>query len=138
MRSTEVESKEAGPAELPVKPKRWRHTPALVALLLTGLGWGIYSQVTTFDFVTFDDDRLVTQHPVIALGLSADSIRWAFGAVVWGNWAPLAWISHMLDVSWYGLDASGHHRTNLYLHVLNTLLLFGWLRAVTGATWRPR
>jgi Flp pilus assembly protein TadD len=38
----------------------------------------------------------------------------------------------MLDVELYGLDAGGHHVTNLLFHVASTLLLFGLLRRTTG------
>jgi tetratricopeptide (TPR) repeat protein len=36
----------------------------------------------------------------------------------------------------YGLYPGGHHSTNLLFHVVNTLLLFLWLRQLTGALWR--
>ncbi len=43
----------------------------------------------------------------------------------------------MADVEMYGgIDAGGHHTTNLVLHIANTLLLFGLLRRTTGATVR--
>ena len=36
----------------------------------------------------------------------------------------------------FGLQAGGHHLTNLLLHTANTVLLFVVLRRMTGATWR--
>src|SRR5439155_2962313 len=48
----------------------------------------------------------------------------------------LTWLSHMLDCQLYGIRASGHHLTNLLLHLVNTLLLFLVLRQATAATWR--
>jgi tetratricopeptide (TPR) repeat protein len=36
----------------------------------------------------------------------------------------------------YGLYPGGHHSTNLIFHVVNTLLLFLWLRQLTGTLWR--
>ena len=113
-----------------------RDPSAMVCLLLVVLTWGIYAQVANFEFVKYDDDRLVFEHPVIREGLSRESVGWAFTAVVWANWTPLAWLSHMLDVEMFGLDAGGHHVTNALLHVLNTLLLFWVLRYLTGAVWR--
>ena len=41
----------------------------------------------------------------------------------------------MLDVQLYGLDAGGHHVTNIILHLCNTLLLFWLLRTMTGRSW---
>jgi tetratricopeptide (TPR) repeat protein len=42
----------------------------------------------------------------------------------------------MLDCQLYGLNPGGHHSTNLIFHVINTLLLFLWLRQLTGTLWR--
>lgn len=39
------------------------------------------------------------------------------------NGHPVTWISHMADVSLYGLDPAGHHVTNVVLHVANVVLL---------------
>src|SRR5208337_4079827 len=59
-----------------------------------------------------------------------ENVSWAFTAFVQSNWHPLTWLSHMLDVQFYGLEAGGHHVTNIIFHVANTLLL--WL---TGRSW---
>jgi tetratricopeptide (TPR) repeat protein len=42
----------------------------------------------------------------------------------------------MLDAELFGLDAGWHHRMSLLWHAATTVLLFGWLRDATGATWR--
>jgi len=41
----------------------------------------------------------------------------------------------MLDCQLYGLNAGGHHFTNLALHTIAVLLLFRVLRVTTGALW---
>ena len=41
----------------------------------------------------------------------------------------------MLDVQIYGLNAGGHHVTNIIFHISNTLLLFWFLRTMTGQSW---
>src|SRR4030095_7089307 len=43
---------------------------------------------------------------------------------------------HMLDCQLHGLNAGGHHATNVALHTLAVLLLFGVLRQITGAVWK--
>jgi hypothetical protein len=85
-----------------------RYPTASACLLLVGLTWAIYWQVAGFEFVAFDDDSLVYRHPVIREGLSRESLAWAFTSIVWANWTPLAWLSHMLDVEMFGLDPGGH------------------------------
>ena len=52
------------------------------------------------------------------------------------NWLPVTWLSHMLDVQMYGLDARGHHLTSVFLHALNAGLLLILLRRMTGSVWR--
>ena len=69
-------------------------------------------------------------------GFTWEGIRWAFTALAAANWHPLTWLSHMLDVSLFGLDPGFHHLVNLLFHLLNTALLFFVLKAMTGACWR--
>ncbi|MGA3285285.1 MAG: tetratricopeptide repeat protein [Verrucomicrobiota bacterium] len=69
-------------------------------------------------------------------GLTWKGVVWAFTAQHAGYWHPLTWLSHMLDVQMFGLNAGGHHLTGLLLHVANTMLLFLVLRRMTGALWR--
>ncbi len=88
------------------------------------------------DFVNFDDDLYVTGNDHVREGLTADSVRWAFTTTHNANWFPLTWLSHMLDVQLFGLDARWHHLTNLLLHVANTLLLFLVLHRMSGAPWQ--
>ena len=42
----------------------------------------------------------------------------------------------MLDCQLWGLNAGGHHLTNVLLHAANAVLLFLLLRRMTGAWWR--
>jgi 4-amino-4-deoxy-L-arabinose transferase-like glycosyltransferase len=42
----------------------------------------------------------------------------------------------MLDCQMFGLNAGGHHFTNVLLHTLAVVLLFLFLLQVTGAPWR--
>ncbi len=96
----------------------------------------VYWPVGSFEFVRFDDDKYVMENPVVRNGLSLEGIRWAFTSFEHSNWHPLTWLSHMLDVQWFGLDAGRHHQVNLLLHILNTLILFVVLRRMTGALWK--
>jgi hypothetical protein len=41
----------------------------------------------------------------------------------------------MLDVNLFGMRAGGHHLTGLLFHLLNTLLLFAFLRSVMRLSW---
>ena len=97
---------------------------------------GVYAQLMAFGFVDHDDPLFVVNNAFVHQGFSAEGITWALTTGAQSNWHPLTWFSHMLDVELFGMNSSGHHATALALHVANTLLVFGVLRAMTGATWR--
>jgi Tfp pilus assembly protein PilF len=63
-------------------------------------------------------------------------VAWAFKTSTFGNWLPLAWLTHLLDYQLYGMGAGGHHFTSLLIHVINTVLLFFLLKKLTGALWQ--
>lgn len=101
-------------------------------LLVTFL---VYSPILHYGFVNFDDPAYVTANPVVNLGLTPDGVVWAFKGFHSYNWHPLTWISHMLDVKFFGLDPGGHHFVSIMFHLANTLLLFLVFRAMTGQPW---
>jgi tetratricopeptide (TPR) repeat protein len=94
-----------------------------------------FEQVRNNDFTNYDDSTYVTENRHIQEGLTVDSVLWAFTATEASNWHPLTWISHMVDWQLFGPNAAGHHITNLLIHILNVLLLFGVLKAMTRAVW---
>jgi hypothetical protein len=95
-----------------------------------------YAQVAGHAFLFFDDDRYVTDNPVVRSGLSCGGIAWAFTTLEVSNWHPLTWLAHMLDVQLFGLDAGSHHLVNAGFHALNAALLFLALLAMTAAARR--
>ena len=108
----------------------------LVAAALLVATIAVYAPVAHFDYVDLDDDVYVTANRRVQAGLTWDGIVWAFTTGHAGFWHPFTWLSHMLDCQLFGLDAGGHHLTNLVLHAANTLLLLGALHTLTGAVWR--
>jgi tetratricopeptide (TPR) repeat protein len=107
--------------------------PALLLVLAT---LAVFGQVRHHGFVTYDDAIYVTENPRVQKGLTVDNVAWAFRSVDVSNWHPLTWLSHMLDVQLFGMDAGAHHLTSLALHTVNVLLLFLVLDNMTGARWR--
>ena len=115
----------------------WRRQPALIFSLALALGTlALYWPVTNFPFINFDDDAYVADNPITQAGLTWPGFVWAFNGIHVGNWHPVSWLSHMLDCQLFGLNAGGHHLVNVLFHIANTLLLFAFLRSVTGADWR--
>src|SRR6267143_5419710 len=107
-----------------------------VCLILVAITWSVFGQTAGYGFVNFDDDLYVYDTPEISRGLTINGILAAFTHPHAHNWHPLTTISHMLDCQLYGLNAGGHHFTNVLLHTIVVLLLFRVLRQMTGAVWQ--
>jgi Flp pilus assembly protein TadD len=107
-----------------------------VCLFLIMITLAVYWQVRNHEFINLDDSEYVTENRHVQNGLTLNSMIWAFTTTQVANWHPLTWLSHMLDCQLYGLNPKGHHLTNVFLHLLNTLLLFFILQRMTGALWR--
>ncbi len=110
---------------------------ATVAVALVAAVGLVYAPVAGHGFVAYDDDVYVYSNAQVRAGLSGSGIVWALTSLEASNWHPLTWISHMLDVSWFGLEPSGHHLTSVGLHALSTVLLFFLFRSLLDALWRP-
>jgi Flp pilus assembly protein TadD len=120
----------------PASEKGHRTLRFFICTLLVVATLSIYGQVQNHEFLTYDDAIYVTENLHIQSGFTRESIVWAFTEPYAANWHPVTWLSHILDFKLYGLDPSGHHLTSLFIHIANTLLLFGVLLKMTGALWR--
>src|SRR6187551_1482076 len=111
-------------------------TTLLVCLGLVAITWAVFGQTLAHDFVNFDDHVYVYENPSVVRGLSIEGIIGAFTHTHALNWHPLTTLSHMLDSQVYGLNAGGHHLTNVVLHTISVLLLFLLLKQTTNAFWQ--
>lgn len=108
---------------------------ALIAAVLALLAFSAFSDALNCSFISLDDPHYVYHNPQVTQGLTPESVQWAFLNVEQGNWHPLTWLSHMLDVELYGLNPKGHHLTSLIFHTLNALLCFWLFFLLTGSLW---
>src|SRR4030095_16818206 len=115
--------------------KSWL-TDVLVCLGLVAVTWAVFGQTLTHDFVNFDDHVYVYENPLVIKGLSTEGIIAAFTHTHARNWHPMTTFSHMLDCQLYGLNAGGHHLTNVILHTISVVLLFLVLKQMTDALWQ--
>jgi len=102
----------------------------LVAIVLA-----VFGQTAWFDFVNYDDGSYVFENANVRAGITWHGMVWAFTHIHSQNWHPLTSISHMLDCQIFGLNAGGHHLTNILLHTAAVILLFEFLRTTTAAPW---
>src|SRR5580658_1861530 len=120
----------------PVEPRS-----SNLLVILYGMGPAVivvalYWRVLANQFVNFDDEIYVTTNDHVKAGLTLDGFRWAFTNFENGNWHPLTWLSHMLDVQSFGLDPGGHHFVSVLWHATNAALLMALLWYMTGYLWR--
>ena len=106
----------------------------IVCAMLAGAVFIAHRGVLDCNFVNWDDPMYVSENLRVQQGLNLDNIRWAF-TIAFGTWTPLDTISHMADCQFFGLNPRGHHGANLAFHVANTVLLFLFLRSLTGSMW---
>ena len=92
----------------------------------------LFSPVRDFGFVNYDDNVFVYENPHVLAGLAGESIRWAFTSADIDYWRPLCWLSHMLDVELFGLNAGGHHVVSVLIHAMAAGMLFSFLIQLTG------
>jgi len=109
---------------------------AVLSLLLAVAAVAVYAPVHDHPFASIDDAKYVTQNPHIQDGPTPAMIFWAFTHGYAGNYHPVTWVSHAIDIRLFGLDPTGHHDENVLLHAINAILLFWVLKRATGYTWR--
>ena len=121
----------ARPSEPERKPE-WKHVAAGAFFLVAATAF-LYAPVHGHDFVTYDDPMYVTDNVEVQKGLTVEGLRWAATTTTTGNWHPITWMAHMIDVTLWGDRPGPHHLTSAAIHVLNALLVYLLLVAMTGA-----
>ncbi len=107
----------------------------LIVIFLIVASFLSFDRILGNGFINFDDGQYITENNHIKSGLNLETIKWAFSAVVLANWHPLTLLSHALDWSLFGANASGHHLINLLLHIGSVLFLFFFLAKTTKSLW---
>ncbi len=113
----------------------WRGHVAITTGITT-LTAIVFARAIGFEFVNYDDNLYVTGNHIVQRGLEASTFLWAWTAFVGVQWYPLTLLSHLADVSLYGLNPAGHHATNVALHALTAGTLYLALMRLTGQAWR--
>jgi tetratricopeptide (TPR) repeat protein len=113
-----------------------RTRSCLVSLLLAAFVAVSFLGLARNGFVALDDNVYLGNNVLVRDGLSVRGFAWAWTTTLAGNWHPLTWLSHMLDVELFGMKPGAHHLVNLAIHGANTILLFLALQTMTGARWK--
>ncbi|MBF0568996.1 MAG: tetratricopeptide repeat protein [Nitrospirae bacterium] len=94
--------------------------------------FAVYIPLYGSGFVSFDDLNYVTLNSHIKEGLTLNNIMWSFRSTYFANYHPVTWLSHMADISLYGLKPMGHHLTSVLFHAGNTVILYLLILLMTG------
>jgi protein O-mannosyl-transferase len=116
---------------LPLK-KKYNY---LIIIILTVVSLAAFGRIAGNDFINFDDTGYIIDNLNIKSGFNYESIKWAFSSLSFYYWQPLTWLSHMLDWSLFGANASGHHLVSLFLHIGAVIFLFLFLNKTTNNIW---
>ena len=122
-------------SRLPISAWCQRHLNGLLAGALFVATLALFAPAIGYDFVGLDDEAYVAENPMTRNGFTRESWAWAWTAVVVGHWAPLLWLSYMVDGTLFGPEPWGFHLTNVLLHALNGVLLFALLCRWTDRRW---
>ncbi len=119
-----------------VRPKHGEKFRALFICIVLGIVTFVaFEGVRNCDFVNYDDDLHVTNNEHIKGGLSFESAWWALTAWRQEYWHPLTSMSHLADVTIFGMKPAGHHLVSAGFHIANVILLFLILKTMTGELW---
>ena len=112
-------------------PRQGRGLAHWQAVLLLGVAlFLVYAQTGHYGYIDFDDTAYIEDNLMVRRGLSLEGVRWAFSSFYAANWHPLTWLSHMADVSLFGMDLGAHHLVNVALHGAVSVLLYALVIAL--------
>lgn len=99
----------------------WRRI--LFFFLLLAVPFFVYQKTIGFSFVNWDDPFHTYENPAIRSWDASNIAAW-FQKPVVSLYIPVPMASFAADYRFSGDDPAGYHRTNLAIHLLNTLLVF--------------
>jgi protein O-mannosyl-transferase len=110
--------------------KKDRRFP-LYCLLIASVTFIAFLPSLRNGFVNWDDDRYITLNPDVH-GVNARHVAKVFSSTYLNHYLPVTMLSFMGEYSLFKADPAVYHFTNLLLHIVNALLLFGLIFALSG------
>ncbi len=96
------------------------------AAVLAALCTALYAGSLRYPFLNWDDYNLITMNPYIT-ELTWSNIADIFTPGVVGAYQPLRTLTYALDYSFWGLDPTGYHATNLIFYILTCVCVFAFI-----------
>ena len=110
-------------------------TEIIIAFFICIITYALYAQIKNHQFI-YDAKLYITLNDNIQKGLTIEGVKWAMTSTYASNWHPVTWISHMIDISLYGINPKGHNASNVFFHILNSVLLFFLFFKLTNGLWQ--
>jgi tetratricopeptide (TPR) repeat protein len=112
--------------------KQLLHAVALIVALTAAA----YLPAIQCGFTNWDDPDMVTHNEMIR-SLSLANVARIFGSMHYGHYHPFVVLSYALEFRLVGLEPWLYHLTNVVLHILNSVLVFWFVRALRGGVVLP-
>ncbi len=103
--------------------RRERRQFALWSTLLCVLVGIAYWPVQSFDFVNWDDTWYVLRNPYLG-SWELSNLKAIATDVINRNYAPLTIFAYLVEHTFFGLEPAGYHIFNVFLHAVNSVLVF--------------
>ncbi len=113
------------------KQGHYRKILPFAILVITAVA---FSNSVNSEFINLDDPQYVAQNEQVK-ELSFDNIREIFTSYTHGHYQPLSVLTYAVDHALYGMSATGFRLTNILLHLVSVLLVFYFLKRITGKHW---
>jgi tetratricopeptide (TPR) repeat protein len=111
-----VKASQVAPSQA-LKPSRSEWLFVLPAILLTLV---VFGQTMGYDFVNWDDDVNILENR----GVTTFNLKTIFTETVIGNYNPLPILTFAIEHAMVGTKAGLYHFNNLWLHLLNVVLVY--------------
>jgi protein O-mannosyl-transferase len=119
-------------AEQPSSGWYGRYSNILLSAALIIITYIFYSNSLNSGFVLLDDTAKIIDNSLIT-SLSWEHIKTMFGTFTFHTYFPVTLLSYSIDYAVYGgLEPHGFHTTSLLLHITNVVLLFIFVKTLTG------
>jgi len=111
-----------------MKMRNYSKTELFSLAMISSLTIICYGQVYNHQFL-YDTVGFVLENTHIR-EFSISNTAWVFTHAFRENWQPVTWLSHTLDFELFGMNAGGHHLVNVFIHLVNSVLLFYLIRGL--------
>jgi len=112
----------------PQKTKRWVQWLALSCVILGA--FLVYLKSLSFPFMNWDDPVYVIENSLIR-SFSVENLWKMFFQPYFIPYVPVTLLSYTFDYQWYGLEPAGFRLTNIFIHLMNGILVYGLVKGIT-------